>query len=645
MSPIKAPYGSWKSPITTSLITANQIGLSEVRFSGDTLYWLEGRPLERGRVAIVRRSRDGSVADAVPGQFNVRTGVHEYGGGAYLVNGETLFFSDFQSQRIHRLDPGAEARAITPEPLNPSGLRYADGQMNPTGASIVSVRETHTDGCEAINDVVLIAADGSRSPESIVSGRDFYSFPRFSPDGARLFWTAWDHPQMPWDGSELWVGDITDAETVENPRLVAGGTRESIFQPEWGPDGSIHFVSDRTGWWNLYVERDGTTTAITSLEAEFGYPQWVFGLSRYGFLGDGIATLYTRGGSDFVAIIDAESGNVRELDLPYTSISWLVTDGRDGLALIGSSPTRSPEVVMAEVGSGRLEVVKQSLELDIDLGYLSRPAHIEFPTSGDRTAYAFFYPPANKDHEPSDHRPPLIVTSHGGPTASTSSGLSLSIQFWTSRGFGVVDVNYGGSTGYGRAYKERLDGQWGIVDTDDCLNAAAYLVGRGDADPERMAICGKSASGYTTLSALVFHDVFTAGASYYGVADLSGLATDTHKFESRYLDGLIGPYPEASAVYAERSPIEHAERLSTPVILLQGLEDKVVPPAQAEVMVEVLREKGLPFAYITFPGEQHGFRQAANIQRALEVELYFYSRVFGFVAADEIDPITIENLP
>ena len=600
--------------------------------------------MERGRVALVRRSADGAVSDAIPGQFNVRTRVHEYGGGAYFVDGETLFFSDFQSQRLHRLDPPTEPRPITPEPPIPSGLRYADGHTSPTGTSVVLIRETHADGAEATNDIVLMSADGTQPARSIVSGNDFYSFPRFSPDGERLFWTAWDHPQMPWDGCQLWVGDLAADGSVENTRLVAGGPTESIFQPEWGQDGSIYFVSDRSGWWNLYVERDGATTAISPMEAEFGYPQWVFGLSRYGFLGDRIAALHTRDGFDFVSVIDPASGEVRELDLPYTSISGLATDGRDGLALIASSPSRAPEVVLADVVSGRLDVVRQGLRLDVDPGYLSRPVHIEFPTTGDRNAYAFFYPPVNKDHEPADLRPPLIVTSHGGPTDSTSSGLKLSIQFWTSRGFAVVDVNYGGSTGYGRAYRERLEGQWGIVDTDDCLKAAGYLAERGDVDPKRMAIRGKSASGYTTLSALVFHDVFAAGASYYGVADLEGLATETHKFESRYLDGLIGPYPEASSVYAERSPIEHAERLSTPVILLQGLEDKVVPPAQAEVMAGVLREKGLPFAYITFPGEQHGFRQAANIQRALEVEFYFYSRVFGFVAADEIDPITIENL-
>ncbi len=644
MNPVKAPYGSWKSPITASLITANQVGLSEVRFSTDSLYWLEGRPLEGGRVALVRRSKNGSVEEAIPSQFNVRTRVHEYGGGAYFVDGETLYFSDFQSQRIHRQDPGSEPRPITPEPLIPSGLRYADGHSSPSGTSIVLVRETHADGGEATNDIVLISAEGLHSARSIVSGNDFYSFPRFSPDGEKLFWTTWDHPQMPWDGCQLWVGDITADGSVQNTRLVAGGPRESIFQPQWGLDGSIYFVSDRSGWWNLYVERDGATTAISPMKAEFGGPQWVFGLSRYGFLGDRIAALHTRDGFDFVSIIDPASGEVRELDLPYTSISCLATDERDGLALIASSPTCAPEVVLADAVSGQIDRVKRSLELNVDPGYLSQPVHIEFPTTGDRTAYAFFYPPVNKDHEPSEGQPPLIVTSHGGPTDSTSSGLKLSIQFWTSRGFGVVDVNYGGSTGYGRAYRERLEGQWGIVDTDDCLNAAGYLADRGDVDPKRMAIRGKSASGYTTLSALVFHDVFAAGASYYGVADLEGLATDTHKFESRYLDGLIGPYPEASSVYAERSPIEHAERLSTPVILLQGLEDKVVPPAQAEVMAGVLREKGLPFAYITFPGEQHGFRQAANIQRALEVELYFYSRVFGFVPADEIDPITIENL-
>ena len=647
MSPTTAPSGSWASPITASLITSTQVSLAEPRFSDGALYWLEGRPTEGGRVVLVSDGDDGSVRDVVDGNANVRTRVHEYGGGAYFVHGKSVFFSDYPSQRIYRQDPGTDPWPLTPAPSSGAEYRYADGCTGPDGRWIFCVREIQAEGQPVVNDMVVLPSDGSSNPRSIISGADFYSFPRVSPDGSKLLWTSWNHPGMPWDGTELYTARLDDTGSVSDQRLIAGGKDESIFQPEWAPDGTIFFASDRNGWWNLYNQRKSRTVAVAPMEAEFGYPQWVFGLSRYAFVdGNRLAAVYTRDGTEHVAVIDPSSGALDRMELGYTSIFWLVSDGADRIALVAASPSCASELSLVDVKTGSLEVVKRSFEPDIDPGYLSSPSHLEFPTTGNRTAFAFFYPPTNKDYEsrPAE-RPPLIVTSHGGPTATALSALNLSIQFWTSRGFGVVDVNYGGSTGYGRAYRERLDGEWGIVDTDDCVNAALFLAEKGDADRTRMAIRGKSAGGFTTLCALVFHDVFAAGASYYGVADLRGLIADTHKFEARYLDGLIGPYPEAEELYRERSPLEHAARLSTPIILMQGLEDRVVPPSQTEVLVEVLREEKLPFAYVAFEEEGHGFRKFENIKRALEAELYFYSRVFGFRPADDIEPIVIENLP
>ena len=460
-----------------------------------------------------------------------------------------------------------------------------------------------------------------------------------------LAWLTWDHPRMPWDGTELWVGDLQPDGSVTDPRPVAGGRDESIFQPEWSPSCQLHFASDRTGWWNLYRLEGDEPRPLAPMEAEFGVPQWVFGLSRYTFLPDGsIACLYARDGFEHLALLRAGEP-LQRLDLPYTTYSGVHSSG-DTLVFTAASPTEAAAVIRMDLRTQKREVLGRSMSHDFDASYLSRPRPITFPTeNGKATAYALYYPPHNKDYTGAlGEKPPLIVASHGGPTAMTTAQLSLEIQFWTSRGFGYVDVNYGGSTGYGRPYRERLKGNWGIVDTEDCINAARYLAEQGEVDGQRLAIRGGSAGGYTTLCALVFHDDFAAGASYYGVADCEALATDTHKFESRYLDGLIGPYPEARDVYRKRSPIHYAEELSCPVILFQGLEDRVVPPAQAEEMASALRAKGLPFAYLAFEGEQHGFRKAETIQRTLEAELYFYSKVFGFPLAEQIEPVPIENL-
>jgi dipeptidyl aminopeptidase/acylaminoacyl peptidase len=645
--PIIAPFGSWQSPISSRLLTSSGIGFSELHYSNGDLYWLESRPSEGGRVAIVRHPFPlGTSVDAIPQTFNCRTRVHEYGGGAYFVHDGTIFFSNFKDQRLYRCDATGATRPITPEPPRPASVRYADGEATPDGETIICVRERHEEAREAVNEIVAIPADGATQPKIVLSGYDFYSFPRISPDGRRLAWTCWRHPQMPWDGSELWIGDLNPNGSVSHQRRIAGSAVESVFQPQWGPDGRLYFISDRTGWWNLYAEQAGSVVPIFEVNAEIGVPQWEFGYTRFAFLAGGrVACVVNDKGFEHIVVLDTRSGNRQRLQLPYADFRSIRSNGNDTLFLVAAAPAIRTEVAALDVRSSRLRVLKRGIEVPIDAGCLSRPEPIEFPTSNRRTAFALFYPPQNNQFSaPAGERPPLIVISHGGPTSATTPALRLPIQYWTSRGFAVVDVNYGGSTGYGRAYRERLKGTWGIVDVEDCINAARYLETRGNVDGKRMVIRGGSAGGYTTLCALVFHTVFAAGASYYGVSDLETLAHDTHKFESRYEEGLVGPYPRQADLYKQRSPVHFTERLSCPVILFQGLEDKVVPPSQAELMVAALRAKRLPFAYVTFPTEGHGFREAANIQRSVEAELYFYSRIFRFTPADQLEPVHIENL-
>jgi dipeptidyl aminopeptidase/acylaminoacyl peptidase len=649
--PESAPYGGWRSPITAASIAAGGVSLSTLDLVDGEMYWLEGKPLEGGRVVVVRQSLDGTRIELTPPPMSVRTRVHEYGGGAYVVHGTTVFFSNFVDQRLYRQEPGQEPAPITPEPPLPSGLRYADARVTADGALLICVRQRHErEGPDAITELVVLPTDGSGEARIIAFGHDFYSTPRISPDGRRLAWLVWDHPRMPWDGSELWVADLAADGGLSNDRRVAGGPEESIYQPEWSPDGVLHFVSDRTGWWNLYRVTDlatGDATPLAAMEAEFGGPQWVFGMESYTFLADGrIAAIYTRDGLDHLGLV-APDGTLQRLESPFTAFGRRLRAAGNTLLVLAGSPTEAAAIVRLNLASGNREVLRRSLAHGIDAGYISRPRSISFPTeNGAATAYAIYYPPSNAEFNgPDGERPPLIVVSHGGPTAMAQVAFSLDIQYWTSRGFGVVDVNYGGSSGYGRPYRQRLNGNWGIVDTADCIAAARYLADQGEVDGSRLIIRGSSAGGYTTLCALVFHDDFAAGASYFGVADCETLATDTHKFESRYLDSLIGPYPQAKDVYYQRSPIHFVDRLSCPVILFQGLEDRVVPPSQAEGMVEALRARDLPVAYLAFEGEQHGFLKSATIQRTLEAELYFYSRIFQFALREQIEPVEIENLP
>ena len=634
-------YGSWKSPISADLVAGSEIGLEQIRFDGEDLYWIERRANEGGRKVIVRRSKDGAVADVTPPGFNARTRVHEYGGGDYAVADGTLIFSNFVDQRLYIQKLGSEPKPLTPE----LALRYGDGQIDKRKNRFFCVREDQSRESEVINTIVCIDLNGGDAGKVIASGNDFYSSPRLSPDGARLVWLTWNHPNMPWDGTELWVGKLTDDGSVAEKQKVAGGVDESIFQPEWSPDGTLYFVSDRTRWWNIYRWKENNVEPLCPIDAEFGQPQWVFGGSLYAFASESrIICTYSKGGHDYLAMLDTETKRLEPIELPFTTISQVRVLENRAVCIAGSS-TEATSIIAVDLSTQSVEVLRRSRESEVDAGYLSSPRSVEFPTEQGLTSHGYFYPPRNRDYSgPADEKPPLIVMSHGGPTSSSSSSLKYSIQYWTSRGIAVLDVNYGGSSGYGRAYRQRLNGNWGIVDVDDCVNGARYLAERGEVDGNRLAIRGGSAGGYTTLCALTFRDTFKAGASHYGISDLEALAKDTHKFESRYLDRLIGPYPERRDLYVARSPIHFTDRLNCPMILFQGLEDKVVLPNQAERMVDAVRAKKLPVAYLAFEGEQHGFRKAENIKRVLEAELYFYSRIFGFELAEPVEPVEIDNL-
>ena len=650
--PTTAPFGSWSSPITASMLSSAGMGLSEVWLEDGVAYWLETRPSEQGRGIVMRGDPWSSPTEVTPEGFNVRTTVHEYGGGAFAVHRGTVVFSHRVDQRLYRLG----ANDATPVPISPdtSGThRYADGRITADGRRWIGVREHHEgagEPAEVVNELVVLRLDGDGPPRAVATGRDFYSDPRISPDGSQLAFLAWDLPWMPWDGCELFVGDLGDDGSVSNLRLVAGADgEESIWAPDWSPAGVLHFASDRTGWWNLERIVDGERQSLCPMEAEFGFPHWVFGSRSYGFLEDGrIACWYERSGTQMLAVLDPETGELLDLDLPHTALHWgpaMAVEGSQ-IAFVAGAPDRPEELVWLDFTARSVEVLRVSAEMPFDPAFVSVPSRIEFPTDGGVTAFANVYEPANPGFAgPAGERPPLIVMSHGGPTGEATAVFDLEMQFWTSRGFAVVDVNYGGSTGFGRAYRRRLNGMWGITDTADCINAARHLANEGVVDPDRLLIRGGSAGGYTTLCALTFHDGFAAGTSYYGISDLEPFATgETHKFESRYLHTLVGPWPESADLYRARSPIHAVGMISTPMLVLQGADDEVVPPSQSEVMVEALRVKGLPHAYLLFEDEQHGFRKAETIQAALEAELSFYAQILGFEPGDPIPALTIVNL-
>jgi dipeptidyl aminopeptidase/acylaminoacyl peptidase len=649
---LTGPYGTWSSPITAEMVATAGRGLSAPWLESGTSWWLEGRPAEAGRVVVMRADPGSDPVDVTPEGFNVRSSVHEYGGGAYCVHREVAFFSNFDDQRLYRQDPGEAPAPISPD-IPDRRHRYADGRVTSDGALWIGVRERHDEGDrpqDVVNELVALSTDGSGEPWTIAGGRDFYAAPRISPDGTRLCFLAWDLPWMPWDGCELFVADLAPDGTLADVEHVAGRDgEESIFQPEWSPEGDLVFVSDRSGWWNLERIRDGEHSGLHEADAEFGYPAWTLGSRSFGFLGDGrIACVYDTGGSTHFAILDPETGDLRPLGVPHDAL-WsaphVVAEGST-VVFIGGSPTIPNQVVRVETETGAIDVLRSSAEVPVDTSFFSVPRPIEFPTEAGLTAYAHYYPPTNPRHvADADELPPLIVECHGGPTSSATPIFALSTQFWTSRGFAVVDVDYGGSTGYGRAYRERLNGQWGVVDVADSVNAARHLARQGEVDQARLFIRGGSAGGYTAICAVTFTDDFAGAVSYFGLANLEQFAGgETHKFELQYDHTLVGRYPEELDLYRERSPINYVERIETPMLVLQGADDEIVPPAHAEVIVDALRERGIPYAYLLFEGEGHGFRKSENIAASLEAELSFYCQVLGLEPGDPIPTLDIENL-
>ncbi len=633
MAKTVAPYGSWRSPISIEQVAATAdpwFSWVVVDLDDDGIVWIEPRPAEAGRAVLVHRRADGSRQELTPPGFDARTRVHEYGGGAAWRHGDAFFFSNFGDGRVYRVDGDAEPVPVTPDPPEPSALRYADGRVTADGATVTCVRESHQ-GENVVNELVSFPSDGSGEPTVVQTGRDFYGAPRIAPDG-RLAFLAWDQPLLPFIGCELWI----DGERV------AGGPEEAIFQPEWGPDGALHWVSDRDGWWNLY--RDGEQ--LTGLEAELGYPAWVLDLSAYGFLADGriVCTVVDSAVHSF-AVLDPETRELEHLDLPFTASMPHVRAHGDRFAVLGGSPTEQAAIVIVDVVTGSYEAVARTSDFALDRESISVGRPIAFPSDGGHTAHAFYYAPSSAEFEgPAGELPPLWLLMHGGPTSHTKLAFNLATQFLTNRGWGVVDVNYGGSTGFGRPYRELLAGTWGVVDLEDCIAAARHLAETGEVDPRRLSIAGGSAGGYTALLALAQSDVFAAGTSVFGVADLVTFAEHTHKFEARYTDWLLGPLPESLDVYRERSPVTHADEIRGAVLIVQGLEDKVVPPSQAEQIVEALERNGVPHVYLPFEGEAHGFRRRESGIRFFSALLSFYGQVFGFEPADEVDPVEIVGL-
>jgi dipeptidyl aminopeptidase/acylaminoacyl peptidase len=627
--PETLPYGAWRSPITSDLIVAETIGLGGVIVDGGDIYWTESRPGEGGRNVLVKRGG----GDVTPAPYNVRTRVHEYGGGAVTVHRGTVYFTNFGDQRLYRLAPGSVPEPLTPEPGDGTRWRYADGVIDAARNRWIGVREAHSEG--GVDNAIVAVDLGAPNPgRTLVEGGDFYAAPRLSPDGRRLAWLSWNHPNMPWVGTELWVAEIAGHGGLAAPRRIAGGDRESIAQPQWSPDGALYLISDRNGWWNLYrcdLARQGIVRPVCPYPADFCPAQWVFGQSSYAFLSASqLVCTYGDGGRTRLARLATDTGRLTPLDLPFCEFGSIKICAEKIVCGVGS-PAGPSAIAVIDPETGTSDILRQASASAADPGlqrYFAAAQHLEFSTENGLTAFANYYPPHNPDFAaPPDEKPPLVVKCHGGPTSSASSSLSMGIQYWTSRGIAVIDVDYGGSTGYGRAYRDRLAGRWGVVDVDDCVNAARHAAAQGLADAARMVITGGSAGGYTVLAALAQRDVFKGGASYYGVSDVAALARDTHKFESRYLDWLIGPYPERADLYAERSPLSHIDGFDCPVIFFQGAEDRIVPPNQTEMMVDALRRRGIPCGYLLFAGEQHGFRRAENIKRALDAELYFYAEL------------------
>jgi dipeptidyl aminopeptidase/acylaminoacyl peptidase len=643
MAKVAAAFGSWASPFPIDRLTDRVVFLSEPRAEGGVRWWLEGRPDEGGRQALIRRNPDGSTVRLTPEGFNARSRVHEYGGAATLISGDIVVVSDFTTGRLQRVTAPGELTPITPD----RAWRFADAIHDAARNRLIAIREEHDPEAVArhgewINDLVAIDL-ASGEVTALRGGADFYAAPRLSPDGTTLAWTEWHHPNLPWDGTELYTAPITAAGDLGEASLVAGSAHDWVSQPRWSPAGVLHFVAEPGDWMNLHRVVDGRIEAVAEMAAEFGSPEWQFGNATYGFLDGGeILAVARSGGRDRLLRLDLD-GSHPQIDLPFTEIGALAIEG-DRAVMRAASPIE-PAVIVEITLDGRIEVLRRATPFVPDPADVSIARHVEFPTVGERTAFGNFYAPTSQRFEGQPgERPPLIVTSHGGPTSGAYSGFATGIQLFTSRGYAVLDVDYGGSTGFGKAYRKRLEGQWGIVDVDDCVAGADWLAEQGLVDGHRMAIRGGSASGFTTLAALAFRRTFRAGTTYFGIGDLRAFVKDTHKFESRYLESLVGPWPDTKQRYLDRSPSLHAEQITVPVLVQQGAEDRVVPASEAERIVDALFERRVPHAYLLFPGEDHGFRGKDAIIRSFGAELSFYAQVFGFEPADAIEPLEIQFL-
>ncbi|MDE2786859.1 MAG: prolyl oligopeptidase family serine peptidase [Chloroflexota bacterium] len=644
-SQIAAPYGSWKSPITLDMVAHGTVNLLRIALDGSDTYWAEVRPTEDGRAVIVKRDAGGDLEDVTPPGFSVGSMVNEYGARSFTVADGVVYFSNDPDQRVY-----LQRQGEAPTPITPAGdFRYGSKLYHRRLDRIICIRENHTDPDEEhpLSEIIAIDVHGLSEPAVLLADNDFHSSPCLSSDGTQLAWLTWDHPNMPWDGTELWTARLNDDLSLEEPVQVAGGLDEAVIQPEWSPNGDLYFISDRTDWANLYRWRDGAVEPVCPMDAEFARSNWWVGMCSYGFDSpNSLICSYSRKGHWSLARIGLDDLRLAPIDFPYWEMGHGdLQVGLGRIVLVAGSPVQPLSLLQVSLEDGGIEALRVEYEEDLPPEYTSLPETIEFPTDNDETAHAFFYPPANRDYvAPEGERPPMVVVCHGGPHSAASAELNLTTQYWTSRGVAVLDVNYGGSTGYGRHYRERLIGEWGVVDVDDCVNAALHVVGRGDADGDRTAISGGSAGGFTALAALAFRDVFKAGASYFGVSDLEALLSGIHKFDAHSLVGLVGPYPLYRRRYVERSPINFPEYTTCPVIFFQGLEDTIVPAIQSEEMFNTLKANGVPTAYLAFEGEHHGFRMADTIMRCLSAEFYFYSRIFGFEPADDLEPVAIENL-
>ena len=635
-----APYGSWVSPISVDHLIGSSVGLSSVQIDGDKVYWLESRADERGRASLWRRLLSGGEpVEVTPSTACVRDRVHEYGGGEYHVSGGTVVYSEFSDGRLYAVRDDTAPRPITPE----GALRFGDIRVHPDWDLVLAVREDHSGVAEPINTIVALDLDGPNSDGGTVlcSGADFYSTPELSANG-RLAWTQWNHPNMPWDSTTIMIGSLS-SRVVTDSQAIAGGTGESALQPRWLGEKLI-FASDRTNWWNLYLWSDGQVEPLHETKAEFCAPQWTLGQRPYAIIDDDhLLCTVNRSGEQSIAVLQISSGTLRSTASPGVATTSLDVGGRCAAAVL-SFPDRPAALALLDLDRDAWDIVRSSFKISIPIDAISLARRVSWTSEG-REIHGYFYPPVNTNWQaPAGTLPPMITLIHGGPTGFASPEFKIGYQFWTSRGFAILDVNYSGSAGFGREYRDRLKGRWGVVDVHDCISGTLAMGAERLADPARLAIRGGSAGGFTALAALTMSNVFNAAISQYGIADLEALAKDTHKFESRYIDSLIGPYPEDRHLYLERSPINHLDQLSAPILLLQGTEDMVVPPEQAEMLAAAARRRGLPVALIMFEGEGHGFRKAETIKAAIEAQIYFLGRIFGFEPADQVPPISIDNL-